>query len=171
MYHSVATLLPNGTVLVTGSNPQGNVEIGTKYPTEYRIEIFTPPELQLNKPQPIITTIGGNALNSIKHLFTYTQSIEVKINLSVTGFQQPLLQAALIRFGFVTHSQSMSQRYVELAITSVVAPIDATSTEYTLTISAPSDATLLPPGPCFLTILYDGTTCQFMAAATLQRAV
>ena len=137
----------------------------------YRIEIFTPPELQTGKPQAVITTIGGNALNSVKHLVNYAQSIEVKINLAVTGFQQSLLQAAFINYGFVTHSQHMSQRYVELPITNVIVPVGATSIEYTLSINTPSDSTILPPGPCFLTILYDGMTCQFMGQVSLQRAV
>jgi hypothetical protein len=34
MYHSVSTLVPDGSVLVTGSNPQGNVALNVKYPTE-----------------------------------------------------------------------------------------------------------------------------------------
>ena len=34
MYHSVATLVSDGRVFVTGSNPQGGVTVGTKYPTE-----------------------------------------------------------------------------------------------------------------------------------------
>jgi hypothetical protein len=34
MYHSVATLVSDGRVFVTGSNPQGSVEVGTKFPTE-----------------------------------------------------------------------------------------------------------------------------------------
>lgn len=34
LYHSVATLLSDGRVFVSGSNPQGNVVVGTKFPTE-----------------------------------------------------------------------------------------------------------------------------------------
>ena len=35
LYHSTATLTPNGSVLVAGSNPNDNVQT-RKYPTEYR---------------------------------------------------------------------------------------------------------------------------------------
>lgn len=38
MYHSVASLIADGTVLVTGSNPNGNYRKADgilKYPTEY----------------------------------------------------------------------------------------------------------------------------------------
>ena len=40
MYHSEATLLPDGRVLVSGSDPQTNFPNGTvRYPEEYRIEV------------------------------------------------------------------------------------------------------------------------------------
>jgi hypothetical protein len=40
MYHSEATLLPDGRVLISGSDPQTNNPDGTvKYPEEYRIEV------------------------------------------------------------------------------------------------------------------------------------
>jgi hypothetical protein len=40
MYHSEATLLPDGRVLVSGSDPQTNNPDGTvKYPEEFRIEV------------------------------------------------------------------------------------------------------------------------------------
>ena len=43
MYHSEATLLPDGRVLVSGSDPQTNNPDGTvKYPEEFRIEVCTP---------------------------------------------------------------------------------------------------------------------------------
>jgi hypothetical protein len=34
MYHSISTLVPDGTVLIAGSNPQPNVDLTVKYPTE-----------------------------------------------------------------------------------------------------------------------------------------
>jgi hypothetical protein len=40
MYHSEATLLPDGRVLVSGSDPQTNWPNGTaRYPEEFRIEV------------------------------------------------------------------------------------------------------------------------------------
>jgi len=51
LYHSVSTLLPNGTIFVAGSNPIQNwcedPSICPKYQTEYRSQIFTPPYLFL----------------------------------------------------------------------------------------------------------------------------
>ena len=42
MYHSTATLLPDGSVMVAGSSPHADVVLQTTYPTEYRIERFYP---------------------------------------------------------------------------------------------------------------------------------
>lgn len=40
MYHSEATLLPDGRVLVSGSDPETNWPNGTvRYPEEFRIEV------------------------------------------------------------------------------------------------------------------------------------
>jgi hypothetical protein len=40
MYHSEAVLLPDGRVLVSGSDPETNNPDGTvKYPEEFRIEV------------------------------------------------------------------------------------------------------------------------------------
>lgn len=43
LYHSEATLLPDGRVLVSGSDPQTDFPNGTvRYPEEYRIEVTSP---------------------------------------------------------------------------------------------------------------------------------
>lgn len=42
MYHSEATLLPDGRILVSGSDPQTATADGTPiYPEEFRIEVLT----------------------------------------------------------------------------------------------------------------------------------
>src|ERR1700761_3841683 len=43
LYHSEATLLPDGRVLISGSDPQTNFQNGTaEFPEELRIEAYTP---------------------------------------------------------------------------------------------------------------------------------
>jgi hypothetical protein len=50
LYHSVATLTPNGDVMVAGSNP--NLDRSeVKYGTEYRVEWFRPPYMTMDRPQ------------------------------------------------------------------------------------------------------------------------
>lgn len=49
LYHSVATLVPDGHVVVAGSNP--NLDRSTiKYQTEYRVEHFGPPYMNMTRP-------------------------------------------------------------------------------------------------------------------------
>lgn len=49
LYHSSATLLPDGHILVAGSNP--NLDRSTaKYQTEYRVEHFYPPYMNAMRP-------------------------------------------------------------------------------------------------------------------------
>lgn len=46
MYHSAATLLPDGRILVGGSNPHLQYDFSNvKYPTELSLEAFSPPYL------------------------------------------------------------------------------------------------------------------------------
>lgn len=40
MYHSSATLIPDGRIFISGSNPNGNV-VTTKYATRYEVEMFS----------------------------------------------------------------------------------------------------------------------------------
>lgn len=43
LYHSEATLLPDGRVMVSGSDPQTNFPNGTvEYPEEFRVEVRLP---------------------------------------------------------------------------------------------------------------------------------
>jgi hypothetical protein len=54
MYHSVASLTPNGTIMLAGSNP--NTQVSTiKFATEYRVEWLTPS--YLNGPRPSYTAL------------------------------------------------------------------------------------------------------------------
>ena len=49
LYHSVATLTPNGTVLIGGSNPNLD-RSDVRYGTEYRVEWLSPPYIAMQRP-------------------------------------------------------------------------------------------------------------------------
>lgn len=50
LYHSEATLLPDGRVLVSGSDPED-----AENPEEFRIEVYIPPYLNQGFKQPTFT--------------------------------------------------------------------------------------------------------------------
>ncbi|RIA85969.1 Copper radical oxidase [Glomus cerebriforme] len=164
LYHSVATLVSDGRVFVTGSNPQPNVEVGTKFPTEYRVEMFTPPYLQTGLARPIINSVAGfTTLNTQRIDVTYQQSVEVKITKGQTN---SFITAAIIHHGFVTHSQSFSRKYVMLNVKSAqFDPND--NNNLTLNLEMPPNPSILPPGPSYLYILDNGVPATYSVALTL----
>ncbi|CAI2179308.1 1780_t:CDS:2 [Funneliformis geosporum] len=152
MYHSVSTLVPDGTVLVTGSNPQGGVSLNVKYPTEYRVEIFSPPYLFSNTPRPNIISLQTFEINK-ERIKVYYQQI-VTLIVQVAG-GEPSFKASLIHHGFITHSQNMGQRFVWLDVVNVW--MDTTVTDqYIVTVLLPPNSNIIAPGPSFIYLMnYD----------------
>ncbi|CAI2171505.1 9641_t:CDS:2 [Funneliformis geosporum] len=156
MYHSVATLIPDGSIFVAGSNPQGNVATDVLYPTEYRAEIFNPPYLLTGASRPSIVTIDGYIVNQGRIPITYgnTASIVVQLPKSeITSFT-----AAIIHNGFVTHSQHMGQRYVGLVVKEAYTDT-TTADQYILTVELPPNPTIIAPGPSYIYILNNNFPC------------
>lgn len=73
LYHSVATLTPNGDVMVAGSNPnldRSEVEYGT----EYRVEWFGPPYMSMERP----------AFTALPTMIGFGQDVQVTLKLPST---------------------------------------------------------------------------------------
>ncbi|KAK0190079.1 glyoxal oxidase N-terminus-domain-containing protein [Armillaria mellea] len=134
MYHSEAILLPDARVLVSGSDPQDNVN-----PEEFRIEVYIPPYLDMGFTQPTFTleetdwSYGG----------TYTVS-----NITLHQGQISGARVSLIGAVSSTHGNSMGSRTIFPAIS-----CSGTS----CTVTAPPNANVSPPGWHQLFIL-DGPT-------------
>lgn len=102
MYHSSATLLPDGSVFVSGSNPNVDYITDTTYPTEYRVETFYPLYFNERRPAPTglpsTLSYGGSYFNlslSKDDLFGDINNVK---NASVV----------VIRTGFSTHTMVRS---------------------------------------------------------------
>ncbi|CAG8724556.1 1502_t:CDS:2 [Cetraspora pellucida] len=137
MYHSVAMTMPSGQVLVTGSNPNRTPMFTGPYPTEFRVETFSPPYLFSSVPQPKIQQAPKN--------LKYGQSFEIEY-VAYSGTRK--ITANFLNPGFVTHSIHMSQRLVWLDIIKLE--------DNKLSVMAPAGSTLAPPAPYLLHIVDNG---------------
>ncbi|KAI9493033.1 glyoxal oxidase N-terminus-domain-containing protein [Zychaea mexicana] len=143
MYHSVALTLPDGRVWIAGSNNVSPPDVLAEYPTEFRVEYFSPPYLFKSATRPLIS--------HVPRIVTYDQSFDVLVNLGelAQSGSDPEIKVALLRPGFSTHSMHMSQRYVVLKHT-----VDADL--QTVTVESPPNANIFPPGSGFLFVLCNG---------------
>lgn len=144
MYHSVALTLPDGRVWIAGSNNVDPPDINAEYPTEFRIEYFSPPYLFKYASRPRIS--------HVPRVVTYGESFKALLNLEGLAKNKndaDKIRVGLLRPGFSTHSMHMSQRYVFLEH---IVSEDLQSIE----ITAPPRASIFPPGSGFIYVLYDG---------------
>jgi len=133
LYHSEAILLPDGRVMVSGSDPQDGVD-----PEEYRVEVFMPPYALSGLEKPTYTIAeqdwdyGG------------TYSIHVSLPTGDTSGMRISLLGAVSS----THGNSMGQRTMFPAFSCAGT---------TCTITAPPNANISPPG-WFMLFVLDGPT-------------
>jgi Domain of unknown function (DUF1929)/Glyoxal oxidase N-terminus/PKD domain/Bacterial Ig domain/Galactose oxidase, central domain len=130
LYHSVALLLPDGTVWSAGSNPSQ----GT---WENRMEIY--------RPAYLFNAGGGAAarpsITAAPPIIGYGGSFQVS-----TPDAANIASVALIRNGANTHAFDMDQRMVSLSFTKSAGA---------LTVTAPPNANVAPPG-YYMLFIVDG---------------
>ncbi|KAJ6521662.1 glyoxal oxidase N-terminus-domain-containing protein [Mycena vulgaris] len=133
LYHSEAILLPDGRVLVSGSDPESPVN-----PEEFRIEVYIPPYLAQGLRQPSFNVTNTDWAYGSKH------SITVTLHQGTTS----TMKVSLIAATSSTHGNTMGSRTLFPAFSCV---------RNTCTITAPPNAFVSPPGWHQLFIL-DGPT-------------
>ncbi|ODN74427.1 hypothetical protein L202_06824 [Cryptococcus amylolentus CBS 6039] len=152
MYHSTASLLPDGTVIISGSNPNADyvsAEYNASYTyfTQYQVEIFYPDYADRNKPDPSgmpsQLTYGGDYFNVT---LSATDLFNSPININNT-------RAVVMRTGFSTHTMNMGMRHVELE-TSFTSTDDGGGILHVAQM--PPNPAILAPGNALFFIVVDG---------------
>lgn len=135
MYHSCSALLPDTRVLVAGSNMHKFYTYDTEYPTELRVEKFSPPYLDpaLDNSRPVIDPKGTDVVLGYGKPFKIAATLQSKEPL-VLGE----IKATMLYPPFTTHGFSQNQRMLIPAITGVENNV--------ITAVAPSTGTIAPPG-------------------------
>ncbi|KAH9927682.1 copper radical oxidase [Fomitopsis serialis] len=133
MYHSELTLLPDGRVLVSGSDPQT-----PGYPEEMRIEVYYPPYLTDGRQQPNFTVEE----NDWSYGGTYTITVELYEGTTDT------MRVSMLAATSSTHGNNMGSR--------TIFP-EFSCSGNTCTITAPPNSYVSPPGWQQLFVL-DGPT-------------
>jgi hypothetical protein len=147
MYHSTATLLPDGSILVSGSNPNSDYNINAQYPTEYRVEKYYPSYYNQRRPQPrgLLTQLsyGGGYFN-----VTLTAD-DLFGNVNNAGSAS----VVIMRLGFSTHTMNMGQRSLTLDST-WTGNSDGSAVLHVSQL--PPNPAIFPPGPAFAFVVVNG---------------
>jgi hypothetical protein len=129
LYHSGALLLPDGRVMISGGGRSVGCpdDGGTD---QLSAEFFEPPYL-FQGPRPTITAAPAQ--------LSYGQNFTVQ-----TPDAGQIASVSLIRFGAVTHAFNVGQRFL---------PLSFTARRRSLTVAAPANSNLAPPGNYMLFIV------------------
>ncbi|XP_044466388.1 aldehyde oxidase GLOX [Mangifera indica] len=145
LYHSSAILLPDGRVLIGGSNPQIYYNFtNVLYPTDLSLEAFSPPYLSFaySSLRPRILQVD----QTVRHRQPF------RVNFIVRNFLSGnVVSVRIIAPSFTTHSFAMNQRMVvmnKLGVSRVGFAM------YYVDVVAPSTAEIAPPGYYLLFVVH-----------------
>ncbi|XP_023756730.1 putative aldehyde oxidase Art an 7 [Lactuca sativa] len=135
MYHSSSAMLPDTNVLVSGSNPHQFYTVNVEFPTEWRVEKFSPPYLdpKLDNQRPIIDAKGTDKVLKYGKPFKIAASLPSNEPMVLGEIKVTMLYPP-----FTTHGFSQNQRMVVPTLTDVVGNI--------ITALAPPSGKIAPPG-------------------------
>ncbi|XP_021903124.1 aldehyde oxidase GLOX1 [Carica papaya] len=150
MYHSSSVLLPDGQVLIAGSNTNDGYVYNTEYPTEMRVEKFSPPYLdpKLRKLRPDIIKF------SMPKRISYGNRFHLQIRSRESDVSKDNIMITMYSPAFTTHGISMNQRLLILGLSDVLPNI--VPRVHGITAVAPPSGNIAPPGYYILFVVYRG---------------
>ncbi|CAN1827625.1 Aldehyde oxidase GLOX1 [Linum perenne] len=147
VYHSTATVLQDGRVLIAGSNTNNGYVYDAMFPTELRAEKFSPPYLDpaLAKFKPVIDV----AATTNKLGFNKKITVQFKLQQQEKAVLQENFKVTMYVPAFTTHSVSMNMRLLDLGLEAVKPNGPGV---YTIDVwTPPTYPLLLPPAAFFIT--------------------
>lgn len=156
MYHSSAALLPDGKILIAGSNTNPGYNYTAKYPTELRVQVFSPPYLDplLARRRPVI---AGDFGSDVTQQLTYGAKFDVLFNLRGLRLTDRDIKVTMYAPPFTTHGYSMNQRLLVLNKENVVRMARGV---HRVTVSAPPSSVFAPPGYYLLFVVHRGVPSE-----------
>ncbi|KAJ7543452.1 hypothetical protein O6H91_09G039000 [Diphasiastrum complanatum] len=145
VYHSTANLLPDGRILVAGSNTHQFYTFTGNFPTELRIEAFSPAYLSGKKQKYRPTIVNAPAFVGYNSRFTIT--------VTLLTAPKGLLELNLASAPFVTHSFAQGQRMLNLAVTKQARRAGGS---VRITATAPPNAVIAPSAYYMLFVVNRG---------------
>ncbi|KAL5704926.1 (methyl)glyoxal oxidase [Ranunculus cassubicifolius] len=157
MYHSSAVLLPDGRVLVAGSNPNNRYAFrNVSYPTELRLQAFVPYYMGHNYDHSRPNDVS---VHYAKGAFGVHYEEEFQVRFSLNERPSNSVEFNVHSAPFATHGISMNQRMLKLRHTSMARERDG---RFTAMVQAPPSPNVAPSGYYMLTVLNGGipsTSC------------
>ncbi|KAI8556727.1 hypothetical protein RHMOL_Rhmol05G0276800 [Rhododendron molle] len=146
LYHSTANLLPDGRILLAGSNTHWAYTWVQPFPTELRIEAFSPDYLSAGNSnlRPVIV----KAPKSIQYGKLYNVYITVPSRLTGT------VEVNFASAPYSTHSFSQGQRLVKMNIPRPI--VLGPNGQYKIVFQAPSSGKVAPPGYYMMFVVNQG---------------
>ena len=140
LYHSTATLLPDGRVMVAGSAPNSPTDstYPALYQNEYRVEYYMPHYLTSGQSRPRIQAVSKS--ENWEYNETLTMAIQVPAD-SCTD-----LEFNIIQTGFKTHSTGHAQRMVWLVRERLADDGNGGKVGWGYAIKSPPTPQIAPPG-------------------------
>lgn len=154
MYHSSAVLLPDGSILVGGSNPHKVYNFTARpYPTELSLEAFHPYYLD---PQFVPLRPSIVSVRARQKIVFYGQMFSV---VFVLPLHRPHLGISVVLMtpSFSTHSLGMNQRMLVMEVVSLA---QLSTSAYKITVGGPPTSTVAPPGYYMLFVVHAGVPSQ-----------
>ncbi|KAB2071994.1 hypothetical protein ES319_A08G261200v1 [Gossypium barbadense] len=152
MYHSSFAVFPDAKILIAGSNTNLGYLDDALFPTEVRVEKFSPHYLDPNLGMFQQEIIVEKSNNQVKYGQKFTTQIRGNVEID-----QQKLQVTIYSPPFVTHGVAMNQRLIQLGI--VEFNKYAALNTNNIVLQAPINSNIAPPGYYMLFVNYNGVPC------------